>query len=168
MVNNKFPKFSFKKLKSSEKKELLNKISNFYNEDIEELKQYNFYINNKGKINISNINIDELDIDLVRLNAVGLYFGTMHDGDRFRPSFEGSRIIKPTKNMLKLNEKSINSYITGENLFLDEIEKVNTDDKCPFYIIEYESNFLGSVSIKDDFVINYISKGRKLDYNKMF
>lgn len=157
---------NFSKLRVSERDELLNKLSYFYGQDLSHLKKYYFYILKKEKVHISTIDLEKFWPS--RTNVLGLYFGSYHNQDRFRLSFEGSRFITPTKNYVLLNKDCISSFVSGENLFRDEVEEISLEEDCPFLIVRYEGESLGSVSIKDKFILNYLSKGRKLDFNKLF
>ena len=103
-----------------------------------------------------------------RVNTIGLYFGAYHNDNRFRLSIEGSKLIKPQKNFLELNEKSLNTYLSGENLFAEEIEKINHEDNCPFLIVKFKDENLGCMNLKDNVFLTYLSKSRKLDHNKLF
>jgi len=157
--------FRFTKLKTSEVKDLIKKLSYFYDDNLDQLLNYNFYKNKIDKVYIFNGNLDEIDVSSV--NFLGLYFGTFHE-ERFRLSIEGSKFVKPKKNFIKLNEKSFQSYITAENLFEEEIEEISIEDNCPFLIVIYENENLGSVSIKEKNILTYMPKSRKLDFNKVF
>lgn len=158
--------FSYTLMKQGQIKDLILKLSSLYGSELEFLKKYNFYINNKGKVHISKINLNELNLQ--RINLVGLYFGTYHDDNRFRLSIEGSKLIKPTKNYIKLNKKALNTYISGENLFKEEVEEINMQDNCPFLIVQYENENLGCMNLKDNVLLTYLAKTRKLDFNKLF
>lgn len=159
--------FSYTLMKQSQIRELITKLSIYYGEeDLEFLKKYNFYLNNKGKVQISKINLNELNIE--KINLVGLYFGTYHDENRFRLSIEGSKFLKPKKNYIKLNAKSLNTYLSGENLFKDEVDEINIQDNCPFLIVQYENENIGCMNLKDNVLLTYLSKTRKLDFNKLF
>ncbi|MCA9459099.1 MAG: hypothetical protein KC550_00965 [Nanoarchaeota archaeon] len=154
------------KLKKSQVKELIDRLSFFYSCDLEFLKAYNYYLNKGGKLYLSKVDIQNLEVD--RINSVGLYFGTIHDNERFRLSIEGSKFINPKRNFIKLNENSFKSYITGENLFKEEVETISWEDQCPFLIVIYDDENLGSANVKDKTILCYVPKSRKLDYNKVF
>ena len=100
---------SFEQLKRSTIKELISNLEHWYDCDCSELLKYNFYITNKDKVYISTVDVKSLD--LYKINAVGIYFGTYHDDNRFRLSLEGSKLLKPKINKVVLNEKSFKSYI---------------------------------------------------------
>lgn len=155
------------KLSQRDKINLIEKLEFFYDSELSILKEYNFYYNeNTKKIHISKINLSELEI--TRFSGVGIYFGVFHDSNRFRLSLEGSKFIKPKRNFIKINQESLNSYLAAENLFKDEVKEISWEDKCPFLIVIYENENLGSISVKDDYLLNYLPKSRKLDFNKLF
>jgi len=154
------------KLKIKQKNDLINSLSNLYFCDLDFLKDYNFYKTNSEKVYISKINIDNLNI--TRFSSIGVYFGTFHDNFRFRLSIEGSKLINPSKNYIILKKTVLSSYLAAENLFKEDLEFINWENKCPFLIVKCDNKNLGSVSIKDNVILNYIPKSRKLDYNKLF
>jgi NOL1/NOP2/fmu family ribosome biogenesis protein len=152
-----------------EKKELIEKLSYFYNTNTTNLEQNTFYINEKtSKIYITNTPIEETKLNIKRINSLGLYFGTYHDNNRFRLSIEGSRLISPKKNYIILNKKSLKSFIAGENLFKEEVNQINWEDKCPFLIVKYKNDNLGCANIKETIIINYTPKSRRLNFDKLF
>jgi len=158
--------FNYSAMKQSQIKELIEKLTSYYGTNLNFLKEYHFYINNKNKVQISKINLN--DLNLQRINLIGLYFGAYHDDNRFRLSLEGSKLINPTKNYILLNIKSLNSFISGENLFKEEVEKIDFENNCPFLIVRYEDENFGCMNIKDNMLITYLPKTRKLDFNKLF
>lgn len=152
---------------SSEKKKLIGRLETLYGVNLTFLKDYAFYITSKGKIYVFSGD-QRLIQDLKRVSSMGLYFGTVHDNDRFRPSIEGSQLIRPVKNVIVLSEKNLKSYICAENLFVDELDNLEVSSDCPFPIIRYGDDFLGAMSIKEGVLLNYVAKGRRLDFNKVF
>lgn len=154
------------KLKKSIVNNLIDNLSSFYDCDLEFLKGYNFYVRSRGKVYMTQFDINSLDIE--RINSFGLYFGTFHDDERFRLSIEGSKFVKPKKNFVEIDENTLKSYLAGENLFKDEVKNISWEDRCPFLIVICGDENLGCTNIKDDMLLNYVSKGRKLDFNKVF
>ena len=154
------------KIKKSLVNFLIDTLSLTYGADLSFLKKYHFYIRSKGKVYISSIDISQTN--LKRINSVGLYFGTFHDDERFRLSIEGSMLVSPTKNFITINSNSLKSYLSGENLFEKEAKKNNSEEKASFYIVRHNNTSIGCVSLKDGYYLNYVSKGRKLDFNKVF
>jgi len=159
--------FSLKKIKNSQVKELVEKLSLFYGCNLDFLLSYNFYINkNRGKVYISEIDLSSFHV--TKFSSVGIYFGSFHDGDRFRLSIEGSTFISPTKNCVKINFDTLKSYLAAENLFKSEVLELDWQDNAPFLIVIFKNEHLGCVSLKDDLLLTYLPKSRKLDYNKVF
>lgn len=154
------------RLTSKEVDLMFSQFSAWYGVDCTFLKSYFFYRSSKERIHISSVDMDSFS-DLRILNC-GMYFAKEHDNNRIRLSQEGAQLLKPIKNVLVLTEKGFASYICGESLFLEEGQELDCDGKCPFLIAKYKDVFLGCVSRKDPYYLNYISKGRKLDHNKVF
>lgn len=159
--------FDHKPLKTSQVRELIEKLELFYGCNLDSLKNQKFFISEKKKkVYLSNFDFQELDFK--RVSGHGLYFGTFHDGNRFRLSIEGTRFITPKKNFVLIDEDNLKSYVTGENLFKDEVKEVSWQDKCPFLIVRHGDENLGCVNLKDDILISYMPKSRRLDFNKIF
>ena len=157
----------WKILRAGEKEIFITKLENFYGCNLDNLREKTIYFNeNTQKINVVGFNIAAQNLD--RVNMFGIYFGTMHTGDRFRLSLEGTKFITPTKNFIKIGKKALESYIAGENLFKTEVEKYDWNDNCPFLIVLYENEQLGSMNLKDDMFLTYLPKSRKLDHGKLF
>lgn len=154
------------KLKKSQVNHLIQSLFEDYGTDLNHLKKFYFYIAGRGRVFISNNDIDTLPVK--KIVTTGLYFGTYHDENRFRPSIEGSRLINPKKNFLTINKETLKSYISGENLFKEEVDDSNITNYSPFYIVLYENTPVGATSFKEGYYLNYVSKGRKLDFNKLF
>ena len=158
---------SFRKYKLSEVRELLDNLNSYYDFDCKELTKLNFYINKGGKVFISSV--PEKDLETVnRISGLGMYFATVHDGGRVRLSVEGCNLIKPKKNYIVLNEKGFKAFISGEDLFEEEIAENHYNGDAPFIIVVYDNQRIGVVSKKEKSYITYLPKSRKLDFNKVF
>ena len=157
--------FSINPLKKSQVRDLINYLEETYGCNLEELKSYYFYLTGRGKVYLSTLRVDDLELD--RVNGVGLYFGTFHDDERFRLSIEGSRLINPKKNYAVLKDEFLKSYLAAENLFEEELEKVSYEGG-DFLIVQIGENNLGCVSKKEKEFLSYVPKSRKLDYDKVF
>jgi len=154
-------------LKKQEKEDFILSLEDFYDCKLDNIRNNFFYLNeNTLKVNMCNIEVETLN--LPRVNNFGIYFGTFHSGDRFRLSLEGSKFIIPKRNYVLLNEKGFKNYIAGENVISDEVEKYDWQDNCPFLIVLYNSDRLGSVNLKDGVFLTYLPKSRKLDHGKVF
>lgn len=158
---------SLKKLRQSEVNELVDKLAFYYSCNLEELKKNSFYFNEKTQ-KVYLFSGDISDINLERVNSLGLYFGTMHDKDRFRLSIDGSQLIDAKRNFVLLNEDSLKNYISGENLFKNEVEKINWEDNSPFLIVKYGDDNLGCVNVKGNEILSYVPKSRRLSSSRIF
>ncbi|NCC70890.1 hypothetical protein EOM09_04875 [bacterium] len=105
--------------------------------------------------------------NIKRINGLGIYFGTFHDELRFRLSIEGSQLLNVEKNYISIGDRAFKSYVAGENLFLNEIDEI-VDNGANFLVVKYDNENIACVSRKNDEFLNYVSKSRKLDFNKVF
>ncbi len=155
-------------ISDKEKLLLINLLESYYGVKLKDLFKYYFYINrNSNKIFISSVNINDISIN--RISGIGIYFGSYHDNNRFRLSIEGSKFINPKKNYIEINFKTLQSYLSAENLFIEEVDNMNYDKSSPpFLIVKYNEENIGCISVKNNVLLNYIPKSRKLDYNKLF
>lgn len=117
-----------------------------------------FSFNKKEKVYMATREIFEMEREYLRVNTFGMYFGTiMKDG--FRLSLEGLHLMKDqiTKNIYELNIEEFETWILGNDL---EIE--NKEDKNTYIIMKYEKDLVGMGKLKNQKVINYVSRSRKL------
>ena len=136
-------------LNSKEIKSLLAQIEEQFEAKLD--KNYVF-LNNNDRIYIVTKKISKIDFSKLRMNSLGMYIGTI-EKDGFRPSIEGSQLIGKTakKNIVKVNP--IN-WLQGKQI---DIEHANS-----YVLIKYENDFLGSGKIKNNILLNYVPKERRL------
>ncbi len=115
-----------------------------------------FLRNNKDKIFFVNKDISRIDLNNLRINTLGLYFGTVAK-EGFRLSIEGSQMIGPDsdKNILDLNKEQSDMWRQGMDFEVDS--KLNG-----FVLVKYGEDFLGCGKLKDKKLLNYNPKGRRL------
>jgi len=91
----------------------------------------------------------------LRINSLGLYFGKI-EKDGLRLSIEGSQLIgnKSKKNVIKLDDNQVKEWMAGEVL---EIK-----DYKGFVIIKHKNDFLGCGKAKEDRILNFVPKTRRL------
>lgn len=144
--------------------------------ELEEIYQTTFkfypeelYINSKQRIYFSTIS-EDTHKDMKRVNSLGLYLGTLVDSGHIRLSMEGSQLLNQAKdNYVIVKDEYLSSYVSGENLFFEEVDKEVQNNKAPFLMIyDSEFNALGTISKKEKEYLNYISKGRKMNFNRVF
>ncbi|MBM3247796.1 hypothetical protein FJZ17_04645 [Candidatus Pacearchaeota archaeon] len=137
-------------LNKKEVKQLLTRLEKQFNVKIN--LDYIFIKNNKGKIFIINKNFSKLDTKKLRINNIGLYF--CKEEGNLRLSIEGSSLLKNAKNILELNEEQMKKYLQGQ-----ELDIKAKDDS---YILKHKNDFLGSSKVKNNKLLNYVSKSRRI------
>lgn len=125
---------------------------------LEEL-DFFFLMNTKNKVYIINKDIRNINLDNLRIDSLGLYFGEMYNAE-FRLSVEGSQIIgkKATKNILELNNVQISSWVRGF-----DIEHAGLPVLNDFLIIKHKNDFFGCGKYRNGKVLNYFPKTRRLN-----
>ncbi len=116
---------------------------------------YVFLQNKERKIFIVNKEIENLNLDKLRINSVGLYFGKL-EKDGLRLSIEGSQMIgrKAYKNVVEINEKQVKEWLSGQDLTIKNYSG--------FVLIKYKNNLLGCGKAKEGKILNFVSKVRRI------
>ncbi len=117
------------------------------------------FLRKENDIFLSTKDIGRIDLGVLNVNSVGLYFGELRH-EQLRLSIEGSQIIgkKATKNVIELNEKQLQQWLSGEDL-----EATGTGcENNSYAIIKHGSDFFGCGRIKDGKLLNFVPKARRL------
>ncbi len=138
-------------LNKKEIKSILNKIKDRYgikNLDLD----YVFLKSKKGKVFIISKDVIRIDITKLKIDTIGMYFCKVED-DGIRLSIEGSQLIGKyaRKNILKLNEKELEMWLSGEEL----------DREGDGYYLIKGKDFVGSGKIVNRKLYNYVPKYRR-------
>lgn len=143
----------FKILTKKEVKQLLNKIKQQYN--ISNLDLDYIFFKSKDRIYLISKEFSKADLENLRINSLGLYFANIRD--KLRLTIEGSQIIGPLAkaNVLEITETQLKEYFKGNNL------KTNKNFK-DFVILKYNDKFLGVGKYKDNQIINFFPKERRV------
>ncbi len=141
-------------MNSREIKAILRLIKDRWNADFG--KEYAFLMNPKNRIFLVNRDIAKIDLNKLRINNIGLYFGELKNKE-LRLSIEGSQLIGPLarKNILELNDKEARAYLKGADLDRKTKEK-------GFLIIKHKDDFLGTGKANGERVFNYTPKERRI------
>ena len=146
---------NLKILNSKEIKKIINKIKEQYG--INELKlDYVLLKNRDNKIFILSKDFAKIDTKNLKLNSLGLYFATIEQ-DGIRLSIEGSQLIgqKATKNIFEIDKQQLKDWLIGSN--------IKTDKGFNNYIIiKYKHDYLGIGRYKNNLILNYIPKERRI------
>src|SRR3989338_3060779 len=143
--------FQFKILNSREKKKFLERIAETYG--IKQLSlDYVFLQTGKGRVYITNRDIERVSLGKIRINSLGLYFA-MQDKIGLRLSVEGSQLIgkQATKNILTLTQQQANEWFSGHDI------KIESELKG-FVLVKHKNDFLGCGNISNSILHNYLGK----------
>ena len=147
---------NFKPLNSKEKENVLKLIKKQFS--IEELHlDYIFFSNEDHKIFIISKDVSKINLSNLRINNIGLYFGKIED-DGFRLSIEGSQIIGnlALNNIIEIDDVDTKKWFLGEDI------PTKVDNVRGYVILRNKNDFLGCGKIKNNKIINYIDKGRRI------
>lgn len=117
--------------------------------------EYAFLQSKKDKIMIINKDVDLLDHESLRVDAVGMYFGKYYS-DGFRLSIEGTQLIgsKCKFNVINLDSKQKHSWFKGEDIELNM-------DNC-FVILKSDDDYIGCAKVKNSYAMNSVPSARTL------
>jgi len=121
---------------------------------------YTFMINSKDKIYIINKQIADINIDVLRIDSMGLYFGERRSGvknSEIRLSIEGSQIVGPfaTKNVVEISDGLKRLWIRGYDIEVKESGNF-------FAIVSNSGDYLGCGRLKEGKLLNHIPKSRRV------
>ena len=118
---------------------------------------YAFLTNNKNKIFIVNRDIANIDLNKIRINSIGLYIAELRNNE-IRLSIEGSQLIgkKAKKNIIELDEKQAREWLKGKDI-------ETKTKKQGFVILKHNNDYLGSGKVKENKILNFIPKTRRLN-----
>ena len=105
---------NLKVLNSREKKEILKLINVQFGCSFD--MDYEVFMNEKNKLFIMTKDISKIDLNELRINSLGMYFGEVNRGE-LRLSIEGSQMLGKSakKNVLVLDEDDADKWMKGED-----------------------------------------------------
>lgn len=102
----------------------------------EEKLDYVFMINGDNRINIINPSVASINLDVLHISSLGLYFGELKESennkeDEIRLSIEGSQIIGPfaTKNVVEISEGLMRLWIRGYDIEIENYGSKRSNNK---------------------------------------
>jgi len=118
-----------------------------------------FLMNTQNKIFLVNREVFNLNLEKLRINSIGLYFGELKNNE-LRLSIEGSQLVgfKAKKNVVELTKEQAMQWLKGQDIEIKGQYK-------GFVILKHENDFLGTGKYKDGKVFNYVPKARRFKYN---
>lgn len=125
--------------------------------------EYIFLMNKDNRIYLLSKDVGQIDLDLLRIDAMGVYFGELYN-ESIRLSIEGAQIIaqSATKGIVHIAREEMLSWIKGSDIPYEE------NPGNSFIIVAYHNpitqkdDILGCGKWKDGRIMNYVSKSRKL------
>jgi len=116
---------------------------------------YGMLMNKEGKIFLISKDINKVNLSKLRINELGLYIGRLDK--EIRLSIEGSQLFGryACKNIYEVNEEEASSWMQGNDI------PCNKEFKG-FVIIKFRDNYLGSGKCKDNKILNYVPKERRI------
>ena len=114
------------------------------------------FLRNKDDIYIISRDLAKIDTRKFRINSLGLYFGEIKKGI-LRLSIDATNLIGNDlgKNILILDDEAIFYWLKGDDI------PVKTDLKG-YVVVKNKQDYLGCGYMKDDVLLNYVPKERRL------
>lgn len=115
----------------------------------------------KERVYIFTRDLANIDLSKLRVDSMGLYFGTFFD-NKLRLTIEGSQLIGPqcTKHVFEVNKKEMQTWMMGEKLLVSQLEHKYEPEPGAFVILRHGNDYLGCGKIGGDLILNYIPKTR--------
>ena len=116
---------------------------------------YGILQNKQGKIFLISKDINKIDLSKLRINELGLYIARLDKG--LRLTIEGSQLFgrNATKNVYEVNGEEANSWLQGNEIACSK-------EFNGFVIVKYKDNYLGSGKCKNNKILNFIPKERRI------
>jgi NOL1/NOP2/fmu family ribosome biogenesis protein len=143
-------------INSKERKELLARVVERWGSELSE--DYVFLMNTKNKVFVVSRDVERVDLEKIRVNNIGLYFGEVTERDELRLSIEGSSIVgrKAKKNVLEVSAEQARRWFAGEDLEV-------TDERAGFMIVRSGENILGCGKLTGKRLLNFVPKARRIE-----
>lgn len=110
-----------------------------------------------GDIFLISRDVEKLDLERLRIDSLGLYFGEKKNGE-LRLSIEGSQLVgkSATKNVLEIDDMEFKDWIRGTDLEKDYGGCIG------YVIIRHNSDFIGCGRCKEGKILNFVPKARRI------
>ena len=112
----------------------------------------------ENKIWLATKEIFEIDLDELRIQAIGLYFGRIDKG-KLRLSVEGAQMIgeKAKKNVCEIND--VKSFLSGFDVKPSKV--INCEERA-FVIVKNNNDILGIAKYENGLLKNVLPKSRRI------
>lgn len=115
--------------------------------------EYAYLLNQKNRLFVVNKDIAKINIDNLRIDRYGLYFGELKD--ELRLSKAGAQLLVQegkVENKVELSKEEVEHYFKGEDLDKD------LGEKNKLIILSHENNILGCAKYKEHVILNFLPK----------
>lgn len=116
-----------------------------------------YLLSGKDRLYIVNKEISMVDDKEIRIDSIGLYVGTLSNG-QFRPSIEGSQILKPKKGFVEVSEESLGDWMSGKDIGVPE-------DTIGIQVVKHGHDYAGAGFAKEGILLNHVPKERRISRN---
>jgi NOL1/NOP2/fmu family ribosome biogenesis protein len=116
---------------------------------------YVFLLSKKDKVFLLNRDVEVLDYECLRIDALGMYFGKYYK-DGFRLSIEGTQLIGDMCkcNVVEVNQRTKHDWFKGIDL--------DVEMEHGFIIIKSDDDYIGCAKVKNNVAFNSIPSARTL------
>ena len=110
-----------------------------------------------GDIFLISRDIERLDLERLRIDSLGLYFGEQKNSE-LRLSIEASQLIgkAATRNVVEIDDSEFKDWIRGNDL-----EK-SPDDCSGYVLVRHNTDFIGCGRCKEGKILNFVLKARRV------
>jgi NOL1/NOP2/fmu family ribosome biogenesis protein len=115
----------------------------------------------KQRIYLFTRDLVDFDLSRLRVDSMGLYFGTLFEG-KIRLTIEGTQMIgsQCTKNVLEISKREMQVWLQGEKLELSKLDTSQAAESGEYVILRHGLDYLGCGKIGGNLILNYIPKTR--------
>ena len=124
-----------------------------------------------GDIFLISRDIERLDLERLRIDSLGLYFGEQKNSE-LRLSIEGSQLIGKlaTRNVVEIDDSEFKDWIRGNDLEKSPDDcSGNKGTAAPlstlatgYVIIRHNTDFIGCGRCKEGKILNFVPKARRI------
>jgi NOL1/NOP2/fmu family ribosome biogenesis protein len=107
----------------------------------------------KEKLYLLSRDYEKLEVTNLRVNNKAMYFGKK-EKDGLRLSIEGAQLVKATKNVVELDKKGVERWVSGED--------VNVKHETDYVIVKFKDDALGCGRVVNNVLRNMVPKERRL------
>ena len=137
-------------LNTREIKKIKTKLKEQFDYDYQE--DFAFLLNRKDKLFIVNKDISRIELEKLRVDKYGLYFGELKN--ELRLSMEAAWLIgkKAKKNIIEIDQNELKKYFLGEDL-AKELTGPNR-----FILLKFQKEVISCAKYKDKKILNFLPK----------